>query len=257
MKIHTESLSDVEKYIERNPLIDIEYHKPRFENYLRHLRAFGRIESDAELLEIGIGTGWFPVLCALEGIHCKGLEVSPSLVEIARQYGMLNGVTPDVEVGNIEEYVLGCEKYDGVIASSVFEHVEYWQDGLANIFRALKPGGVMFFESTNRFSLTSGEYWMPLYGWLPDVLRYKLRVAVDGPDIMKLGIDFNQFTYGQLRGEFERIGFSRVLDRIDIADERFISSRLRRGMVSLGRHNSFARRVALTFADATRFVCIK
>jgi hypothetical protein len=38
-----------------------------------------------------------------------------------------------------------------------------------------------------------------------------------GADIMELGIDFNQFTYFQLRRFFSR-DFSRVYDRIDIVN---------------------------------------
>jgi SAM-dependent methyltransferase len=209
------------------------------------------------LLEIGIGTGWFPILCAIEGIPCKGLEISPDLVDVAKRYGQECGIIPDVEVGNIEEFELEEESYDGVIASSVFEHIEYWQVALRNVFRALKPGGVMFFESTNKWSLVSGEYWVPLYGWLPDSLRYKLRVAAEGPDIMKLGIDFNQFTYGRLRYEFQNIGFSQVVDRLDLADDRFVSSNLKKNLVRLGRQAPWMRRVILTFADATRFICVK
>jgi hypothetical protein len=33
----------------------------------------------------------------------------------------------------------------------------------------------------NKFSLKSGEYAFPLYGWLPNSLRYKLRIAGQGP----------------------------------------------------------------------------
>ncbi|MGA2770181.1 MAG: hypothetical protein ABSG26_05135 [Bryobacteraceae bacterium] len=54
------------------------------------------------------------------------------------------------------------------------------------------------------FSFVSSEYrGVPLYGWLPNALRYRLRVAVHAPDIMKLGIDFNQFTYFGLRRVFK------------------------------------------------------
>ena len=35
---------------------------------------------------------------------------------------------------------------------------------------------------------------------------------------MKNGIDFNQFTYFQLRRAFRKLGFSEVMDRVDILD---------------------------------------
>ena len=39
-----------------------------------------------------------------------------------------------------------------------------------------------------------------------------MRGARQGQDIMKLGIDFHQFTYPQLRGYFREVGFSTVMD---------------------------------------------
>src|SRR5262249_11113623 len=126
---------------------------------------------------------------------------------------------------------------------------------------ALKPGGLLFFESTNKFSFTSGEYSaFPLYGfygWLPDKMRYRLRAAVHGADIMKLGIDFHQFRHSLLRREFERNGFSRILDRVEMADESATSDGFRRIVVRWSRRVPPLKALSLTFADATRFICLK
>ena len=74
---------------------------------------------------------------------------------------------------------------------------------------------------------------------------------------MKLGIDFNQFRHSVLRREFELNGFSRILDRIEMADERTASTAFRRLVICGSRLAYPLKQVALTFADATRFVCIK
>jgi hypothetical protein len=136
--------------------------------------------------------------------------------------------------------------------------VEDWRTGLAKVYETLKPGGVLYFESTNKFSFTSGEYaGIPLYGWLPNSWRYALRKRAEGEDIMKLGIDFHQFTHSCLRKEFTRLGFSKVLDRVDAADEEHVSTGLRRNVVRVAKKIGLARSLALTFAEATRFICIK
>ena len=98
----------------------------------------------------------------------------------------------------------------------------------------------MFFESTNKFSFTSGEYDYPFYGWIPNRLRYKFRIAKQGPDIMKLGVDFHQFSHPGLRREFKRAGFSRILDRVDIAQDDYVSTGWKKGVVRVSR--SFRRR---------------
>jgi SAM-dependent methyltransferase len=258
MKIYQDPLSDVAKYIDTHRNISLEDQAQRFENYLWPLRKFKEITPETEILEIGTGTGWFPLLCKLHGLRCKGLEISPQLIEMARETGRCYGIDPDIELGNLEDYPLPDDLYEVVIASSVFEHVEDWRTGVRKIYKTLKTGGLLYFESTNKFSFSSGEYTgVPLYGWLPNSCRYALRKKVDGPDIMKLGIDFHQFTHRCLRKEFERVGFSRVFDRVDVAEEKHVSTGFRRAVVRVSKRFRPARSLALTFAEATRFVCVK
>ena len=167
------------------------------------------------------------------------------------------GVSPQIELGNAEETDLGAEVYDVIFGQSVWEHIEHWELATEKVYRALKTGGVFVFSSTNKFSLTSGEYAFPLYGWLPDRWRYRLRVARQGAEVMKLGIDFNQFRYPQLRRVFRRIGFSRIYDRVELSRPEETSTPLRRIVVQAAKASSLIKAIALTFADATVFVCVK
>jgi hypothetical protein len=114
----------------------------------------------------------------------------------------------------------------------------------------------LYFDSTNKFSFTSGEYSFPLYGWLPDQWRFALRKWRQGPDVMKLGIDFNQFTHAQLRRCFEDLGFSRVLDLFQIydPDELMNPKFWKRALLNMPRP---MQQLALLFAPATKFICIK
>ncbi len=258
MKIYYEAPADVNRYIDIHRNIALEDKAQHFENYLRPIRNFKELTPETEILEIGTGTGWFPLLCKLRGLRCKGLEISPQLIDFALETGRRYGVEPDIELGNLEDYRLRDNFYDVVIASSVFEHVEDWPTGINKVYRTLKPGGVLYFESTNKFSFTSGEYTgVPLYGWLPNTWRYALRKRVHGEDIMKLGIDFHQFTHRCLRKHFRSAGFSRVLDRVDVAEENHVSTAFRRNVVRLAKRLPPVRALALTFAEATRFICIK
>ena len=258
MKIHYEATTDVTKYIDNHGSVALEERSPQFENFMRALSRYAEITPQTKILEIGTGAGWFPIFCALRGLSCKGLEISPQLIELAKENGRKHGVEIEMELGNLEDYPLPRNFYDIVMASSVFEHVEDWRTGVAKVYETLKPGGVMYFESTNKFSFTSGEYTgVPLYGWLPNAWRYALRKRVEGEDIMKLGIDFHQFTHSCLRKQFERLGFSKVLDRVEVADEAYVTTGLRRNVVRLAKQIGLAKSLALTFAEATRFICIK
>src|SRR5262249_22022226 len=157
-----------------------------------------------------------------------------------KETGRQHGLEPDIEQGNVEQTDIGDSLYDAIYANSVFEHIEHWPIALRRIYRALKPGGFFFFTSTNKFSFTSDEYSTPFYGWLPNRWRYRLRVARQGPDIMKLGIDFNQFTYPQLRRAFREVGFLRFYDRIELVDtDRFTS--WRKALLNLGKRSRLVR----------------
>jgi len=203
LKVHPEPLTDVTRYIESHKHLTLEDREAEFQSTMWRIERFKHVDETTRMLEIGIGTGWFPIMCKMKGLSCKGIEISPQLVEFAMEFGRRHGVEPDIEVGNVEDAELGESVYDIVIAASVFEHVEDWRRGIQTIYRALRPGGVLYFNSTNRFSLApSQEYHFPLYGWLPDAWRYRLRKSRQGEDIMKLGIDFNQFTHPQLRRAF-------------------------------------------------------
>lgn len=260
MRIHSERIGEVDRYIRNCGHEDLNAKIPEYERLLRYLRKAREIDSDTRILEIGTGTGWFPILCQINGLHCKGLDISPQLVEVAMQMGKRYGIVPDIELGNVEVDDIGVEKYDAIIASSVFEHIELWRPALDNIYRALRPGGALFFESSNKYMLSSpsGEFAeFPLYGWLPDRARYELRKVTHGRDIMKLGIDFHQFTYPQLRRAFRETGFREILDVIDLLD---IEGRkgLKRRVLAAAKSYGPVRSLVLTFlVEATTFVCRK
>jgi len=259
MKIYEEKLSDVDRYIENKVDIDLNDMIPKFEATINTINKFKKIDNNSKILEIGTGTGWFPILCAKHNIDCEGIEISPQLIEYAYEYGAHYGIQPKIRLGNIEENI-GNSKYDIIIAQSVFEHVEFWENGLKNVFNALKPGGLFLFTSTNKYSIISGEYNLPFYGWLPDSFRYSLRKFAQCDDIMKLGIDFNQFTYPQLKEAFKEIGFSKVTDLIEYTDSLYSYRELHyseKMILEYSRKNKYFKQIASIFFPMTEFICIK
>jgi SAM-dependent methyltransferase len=256
MQIHQEALPEIQRYIDNQRHYGLHGKAAQYERYLRLISRARKLDADTRMLEVGTGMGWFPILCKANGLRCRGLEISPQLIAVAMELGAENGVEPDIELGNVEDTDIGTEEYDVIVASSVFEHVERWHDGLKRVYRALRPGGVLFFESTNKFSLRPTECPAPFYGWLPDRWRYRLRIMAQGPEIMKLGIDFNQFRYPQLRKALREIGFQTILDAVDLADLGRLGG-LKRVVMATAKRHAPARSVLLTFMDATTLVCTK
>jgi 2-polyprenyl-3-methyl-5-hydroxy-6-metoxy-1,4-benzoquinol methylase len=258
MQIHTETLSDVTRYIEKEKKKDFAGKERQFDAILRYFKSFRSIDSSLNMLEVGTGIGWAPIIAKKRGLNLRGLEISPMLVEAGKEYGRQLGVEPDIVLGNIEDYDIAENSYDIIIANSVFEHIEYWRTALKTMYKGLKPGGLLFFESTNKFSLKSGEYGqLPVYGWMPNWMRYKFRQMVHGEDIMKNGIDFHQFTYWTLRRAFKQAGFSKWYDRVDVIDPADIEDPRKRAILQACKSNALLKHLVLTFFEVTTFVCVK
>jgi SAM-dependent methyltransferase len=229
------------------------------EGMMDNIRKFKALTPETSILEIGPGDGWVQIYGKRQGLNIRGLEISEPLMEAAKDHARRHDTEIDLLLGNVETSDLGVAQYDVIVARSIFEHVKDWRSGVKRIYQALKPGGLFYFDSTNKFSFSSGEYDFPLYGWLPDTLRYRLRIARQGPDIMTLGIDFNQFTYPQLRRFFRGVGFSQVFDLVDVKDGSSLrtTSPLKKAMLTTLKGVPPLKHVALTFVPATVFVCLK
>lgn len=259
MRIHNDKLSEVKRFIDKSREVTLDVKKREFNVRFAQINKFMVINDKVKILEIGSGTGWFQVLCKKEGLSCKGLEISPQLVEYSKQFGRENGIELDVEIGNIEESDIGTDQYDIIIALAVFEHVEHWQSGLIKIYDALKPGGLFYFTSTNKFALRQTEFHFPFYSWMPDNWRFGLRRHLQGEDIMKWGIDFNEFTPFQLRQFFKRTGYSMIMDWTQFLDPSVVvnQNRIKNLVMPAVKNNSLLRTVALIFSKLTYFICIK
>jgi SAM-dependent methyltransferase len=258
MKIHYD-LRHVDEYVEQQGNVRLEDLECQFENTIKRINKFKRINVDTKILEVGTGSGWFPILCKKNGIFCEGLEICPQFIEYAKTLGGKYGIEPNIKLGNIEEADIGISKYDIVIALSTFEHVQYWQKGVENIFNALKPEGLFYFYSTNKFAPFSAEYDFPFYGWLPDQWRYRMRISRKGEDIIKLGIDFHQFNYFQLKRFFKKVGFSNIYDQFEVLDsDNLIRPKFWKTMVlEMVKGFKPMRLIGLIFAPGTLFMCTK
>jgi SAM-dependent methyltransferase len=260
MQIHQTALSTVDRYLETEGQRPLEAYEDRFGKFMRLVSRFRPVTAGTRILEVGIGTGGVLVLSAKHGLECVGLEISPQLIAFAKERAERHGVSVDLRLGNIEDAVLDPASFDVVIADAVFEHVENWRAGLTNIAAALRPGGVLLLGSTNRFALWSGEFPpLPFYGWLPNRIRYWLRRTLEGPDVLRLGIDFHQFTYRTLRRALAAAGFARVYDAADLLDPERLNHPAwwKTVLVRAMRRSPIVKHVMLTFWPSTEVVAIK
>ena len=87
------------------------------------------------------------------------------------------------------------ETFDVILCAQVYEHVQNVGDLFTEIYRTLKPGGIVFFSGPNRRWLMEEHYQLPLLSWLPKNLAHRYLRATRG--IAKYEI--NPHTSNQLR----------------------------------------------------------
>src|SRR3954451_24344026 len=253
--------SNIRGYVEEQRAIPLEARADELDTTLRRVGKLAAVGPGSALLEMGIGSGAMLVLAAKRGLRATGVEHNPELAELARELAREEGVEIEVKVGSAESFPVEPGSCDVVVAYSVLEHVPDYRAAIANAYAALRPGGVFYFDSTNKFALRSGEYPpIRLYGWLPYRVRRRIREKRQGPDVVPSGgMDFNQFTYPGLRRTLERTGFSRVLDLYELLDVEDLNNPtpLRKAAMRAYKRSPPLKWLLTTFSAGTYFYCVK
>jgi SAM-dependent methyltransferase len=152
---------------------------------------FAGVREGLTLLDVGCGTGVVGVTAARRGARVTGLDLTPALLERAKENAQLAEVSIEFLEGDVEHLPFGDKTFDMVL--SQFGHMFAPQPtlALAEMLRVLKPGGVIAFSTwppelfTGRmFSLVS-QYLPPPAGaaspalWGdPGVIRERFGEAV-------------------------------------------------------------------------------
>jgi hypothetical protein len=125
------------------------------------------------------------------------------------------------------------------------------------MFRVLVPGGLAFITTTNRHSPRQFEFNVPLYNFLPAIVKEsfvylhlhfspKLANYTERPAV-------HWYSYAQLCRLGRAAGFAQFyspLDLVEAQDPPLRTSAVKRAVLARVQHNAWLRAIALTF---TRF----
>jgi SAM-dependent methyltransferase len=105
------------------------------------------VRSGQRVLDVACGTGVVAVTAARRGCQVTGLDLTPELLERARENGELAEVTIDWHEGDAEELPFRDAQFDVVL--SQFGHIfaPRPQVAIAQMLRVLKPGGTIAFST--------------------------------------------------------------------------------------------------------------
>jgi len=115
-------------------------------------------------LDIGCSSGIITTHLASLFTMTLGIDFDP----IAMDHLERAGTNPVYFLrGDAMHLPLSPESVDVVICAQVYEHVPSDEELMAEIFRILKPGGLVFFSGPNKLFPIEPHYFLPFLHWLP------------------------------------------------------------------------------------------
>jgi 2-polyprenyl-3-methyl-5-hydroxy-6-metoxy-1,4-benzoquinol methylase len=160
-------------------------HNPR--ESARFLIDFGyvmqllELHAGTSLVELGCGSGWMTRLAARQGVQAEGYDISPEMIEIAREQATTEGLDVVFEAADMEGLDLG-RRFDACLIYDALHHSERADLVLASAHRALRPGGRLLVAEPNWKQRFEGRgaasaYGTTELGYSPRTLKRLLREA--------------------------------------------------------------------------------
>lgn len=209
---------------------------PRINRLLTRFDRLVGVPDGARMAVIGCGPVPQPVRVLRErGYDAVGIEPVPSFVERANRY---LGGQDHVLMGAAESIPLPDASQHVVFLESVLEHVDSPDRSLAEVYRVLRPGGLVYITTTNRLAIgypDNGEYTVPLFGKLPKLVRecYVFQHLHYQPSLARYTERpaVHWFTFADLCELGRRVGFYQFYNSLDLrrpSDTLTTSSRWKR-----------------------------
>jgi 2-polyprenyl-3-methyl-5-hydroxy-6-metoxy-1,4-benzoquinol methylase len=124
--------------------------KAKADSKMRHLPRLP--EKGGRLLDVGFGNGSFLKLASEMGWQAEGIDFDPKAVEVAKSCSL------KVRCASVADLSARNEQFDVITLSHVIEHVHEPIALLKDIYRLLKPGGVLWLETPNVNSLGANKF---------------------------------------------------------------------------------------------------
>lgn len=136
------------------------------------------------VLDVGCGNGTYMTAFGQAGAAISGLEVNPTLVELAQQTLDSQGVKGSAVLYDGFTFPFSDASFDFVFSVSTLEHVSDHRAVLNEMARVLKPGGKAYISYPNRWRPleTHTGIWFLSYLPIPvakHILRMRGRNTID------------------------------------------------------------------------------
>ena len=161
---------------------------PRFNEVVQLFKDHGC----SEILDLGCGSGRHLVHFAKEGFRAIGLDISPTGLNLTREWLNGEGLQADLVLADMREPVpFRNDSFDGVLSTQVIHHARIAgvRSAIQEFLRVLDSGGVAFVTVSGRKD--EGEF---------EEIEPGTIVPLSGPE---KGLPHHIFSEEELREEFQ------------------------------------------------------
>lgn len=200
-----------------------------------HLVRFAGVGAGQKLLDVGTGTGVVALTAARKGAQVTGLDLTPALLERARENANIAGVAVTFQEGDAEALPYADGSFDVVLSQFGHMFAPRAEVAAAELLRVLRPGGTLafatwppehfvgrFFALTSRFTPPPPPGFSPPPAWGDvTVVRQRLGEAVTDLRFDRGTMHFNVLSVGHYQHVIEEtVGPVRTL--VETGDEEML-----------------------------------
>jgi SAM-dependent methyltransferase len=106
-----------------------------------------RVRAGQEVLDVGCGTGVVAITAARIGARVRGVDLTPELLERARENARIATLEIDFREGDVEALPFGDATFDVVLSQFGHMFAPRPEIAVAEMLRVLKPGGTIAFAT--------------------------------------------------------------------------------------------------------------
>lgn len=140
-------LNKLEFYLMNNPLRYWLQRNVEFKTFKEFLDKHNFSLEGKVVLDAGCGSGYSTKLIQeFSPAELVGFDLMPSQIEKAKIKNSELGFF----VGNVLEMPFDSNKFDAVFVFGILHHIPKWKDAIRELYRVLKPGGVLLVEDLNK-----------------------------------------------------------------------------------------------------------
>jgi len=118
----------------------------RFDYFDRFMKNWAGVK----VLDVGCGGGYTCEFLARREAVMTGTDISERSLEAAREHALQNGLRIEYKVCTVDRLPYPDNTFEAVTCFDMLEHVVDKEVTLSEIYRVLKPEGLLFFDTINK-----------------------------------------------------------------------------------------------------------